>query len=85
MSLSPETLRALQAGRTLDAIKHVREETGLDLNEAKELIDIHLATNPDLLTTPPSSTPSSAGQKTLGFLIAAAAIGTLAYHVFVKK
>jgi hypothetical protein len=82
MSLSPETLEALRAGRTIDAIKQVREETGLGLKEAKELVDIHLATNPDLLVV---RTPLSAGQKTLGFLIAGIAVAVIAYQVLVKK
>ncbi|HEY6527371.1 MAG TPA: ribosomal protein L7/L12 [Cellvibrionaceae bacterium] len=82
MSLSPATLEALSAGRTIDAIKQVRKETGLGLKQAKELVDIHLAANPDLLT---DRTPLSAGQKTLGFLIAGITVAVIAYQVLVKK
>jgi hypothetical protein len=82
MSLSPATLEALSAGRTIDAIKQVRKETGLGLKEAKELVDIHLAANPDLLI---ARAPLSAGQKTLGFLIAGIAVAVIAYQVLVKK
>jgi len=38
---SPEVRAALGAGRKIDAIKLVRERTGLGLKEAKELVERH--------------------------------------------
>lgn len=82
MSLSPAVIQALEAGRIIDAIKLVRQETGLGLKDAKDLVDAHLAANPNLRR---AGTPASAGQKTLGFLIVAALALALGFHFLVKK
>ena len=37
--LPPEVLSALKAGNTIEAIKHLRQSTGLGLKEAKAIID----------------------------------------------
>jgi ribosomal protein L7/L12 len=37
--LPPEVNEALAAGNTIEAIKRLREATGLDLKQAKEIID----------------------------------------------
>jgi hypothetical protein len=37
--LPPDVQQALQAGRTIDAIRQMRELTGMGLREAKALID----------------------------------------------
>lgn len=80
MELSDKTRQALAAGRKIDAIKQVREETGLGLKEAKELVEIHLATNPDLCHPP---VPMSAGQKTLFYLVFGGALCALGYWLLV--
>jgi ribosomal protein L7/L12 len=62
--LPPEVLAALQAGRQVEAIKLLRQSTGLGLTEAKQLIDAHArgepisvpaaAERPVLRTLPPN-------------------------------
>ncbi|MBS4049974.1 MAG: ribosomal protein L7/L12 [Methylomonas sp.] len=41
-TLSERAAAAADAGNLLEAIKQVREETGLDLKEAKDLVDAYL-------------------------------------------
>ena len=40
-SLPPEVLASLAQGRTIDAIKQLRQAQGLGLKEAKDIIDAH--------------------------------------------
>jgi len=42
-ALSPLAIEALRQGRTIEAIKIVRQDTGLGLKDAKDLVDRHLA------------------------------------------
>ena len=44
--IPPEALAALQAGRMIEAIKIVRQTTGLDLKAAKELVEAHIGGTP---------------------------------------
>lgn len=46
--VSSLALFALEKGRLIDAIKHVREDTGLGLKDAKEHVELFLARNPAL-------------------------------------
>ena len=39
--LPPPVLDAIRSGRTIDAIRLLREATGMDLKSAKDLIDAH--------------------------------------------
>ena len=39
--LPPQVLDAIRSGRTIDAIRLLREATGMDLKSAKDLIDAH--------------------------------------------
>ncbi|HJR74663.1 MAG TPA: ribosomal protein L7/L12 [Luteimonas sp.] len=41
--IPPEAIAALRQGRTIEAIKHLRDATGLDLKRAKAVIDAHAA------------------------------------------
>jgi ribosomal protein L7/L12 len=44
--LPPDVLKALESGRTIDAIKKLRKATGLGLAEAKSVIDAHVKRKP---------------------------------------
>jgi len=46
--LSAAAMAALQRGNKIDAIKLARQETGLGLKEAKDVIDAYIASNPAL-------------------------------------
>lgn len=41
--LPPDVLEALQQGRKIEAIKRLREATGLGLKEAKDMVEAHQA------------------------------------------
>ena len=49
--ISPEVMRAIESGRKIEAIKLLRAERGIDLKEAKTIIDqeveIYRKANPD--------------------------------------
>lgn len=47
-AIPPEAVVALQEGRTIDAIKIVREREKLDLKTAKDRVDQYIAGNPIL-------------------------------------
>jgi ribosomal protein L7/L12 len=49
--LPPDVLKAIQSGRTIDAIKRLRKSTGLGLAEAKAVIDAHLRNQPPPVPT----------------------------------
>ncbi|NIO07902.1 MAG: hypothetical protein GTO40_07810 [Deltaproteobacteria bacterium] len=44
--LSPLAMRALMKGQKIQAIKIVREEKGIELMEAKELVEAAIASDP---------------------------------------
>jgi hypothetical protein len=46
--LPPEAVAALNAGRRIDAIRIVRERQGIDLEEARELVDGYVAVHPEI-------------------------------------
>lgn len=46
--LSPEALASLQRGNLIEAIKLTRDETGLGLKDAKDLVERHLEQDPHL-------------------------------------
>jgi hypothetical protein len=46
--LPPEAVSALERGEMIEAIKIVRQVTGLGLKESKDAVDAHLAANPAL-------------------------------------
>ena len=76
--LSPEIYQLLALGRKIEAIKLIREETGLGLAEAKEIADAlsgHSATD----TPPPPAMKEEGGAG--GFFAIVAAI-LIAYFVY---
>jgi ribosomal protein L7/L12 len=72
--LPAEAMLAIQSGRKLEAIRIVREHTGLSLTEAKELVDrvaaAHSAEAPEL---PKQAAKEDSG--TLRLLLALAVLG----------
>jgi hypothetical protein len=64
----------LHEGNKITAIMQVREEQGLDLEAAKELIDRYLAAHPELSHDAGATTGVSAGKFVLGLIVAALVI-----------
>ena len=48
--LSAEAVDAINRGRKIEAIKFVREQQGVGLKKAKELVDNYISENPDKLS-----------------------------------
>jgi len=44
----PTAIPALEQGKTIEAIKIIRQESGLGLKESKDLVDAYLKSRPDL-------------------------------------
>ncbi len=71
MELSPQVYQLLATGRKIDAIKLIREETGLGLAEAKEIADV-LSGHGAAGTSPPPAMKEEGGAG--GFLAIAFAV-----------
>lgn len=78
--LPPDVIAAVMAGRRVEAIKLLREETGLDLREAKRIVDmldrLHGGTG---FTDAPQFTEVG-GSRGLIIIIAALVAGYLAFR-----
>ncbi len=83
--LSPEIYQALAAGRKIDAIKLIRQETGLGLAEAKDIADA-LSGHKSANTAPPTAMPPTMKEEggVGGFLaiVVAILIAGVVYVVF---
>ncbi len=79
--LSPEIYQALAAGRKIEAIKLIREETGLGLAEAKEIADV-LAGRGGASTTPHPEMKEEGGAGGFLAIVVAILIAGVVYVVF---
>ena len=78
--LSPDIMRAIEAGRKIEAIKLLRAERGIDLKEAKTIIDHEMAAYR-------KANPGAEGQANSGGLSMVVVFVVLAgilYFVFAK-
>lgn len=80
-SLSPQAIAALMAGRTIEAIKVVREEQRLGLKEAKDLVDEYVAAHPELRTMM-ASAPRNVSSTPILWLLVVALLAWLAWRQF---
>ena len=81
--IPPDVLAALAAGNKIQAIKLVREHTGLGLAQAKRLVD-DLARSQEGM--PPASQPQFTevgGSKSLVVIVVACVVAWLLYQVLV--
>ena len=81
---SDAVLQAVDAGRKIEAIKLLREETGLDLKEARHAID-QLARDRPRTAAAPSAMSEQGGAQGLLKLIAVVAVLVVVYKVFVAS
>jgi ribosomal protein L7/L12 len=77
--LPTTAIAALHRGDKIEAIKIVREEHGLELKSAKELVDEYVATHPTLQTS--LNTRAATTQGAWYWLVAIAAVLALLYFV----
>ena len=77
--LSPEVFQLLADGRKIEAIKLIREETGLGLKEAKDLAEALLGEHAPAATPPPAITEQGGASGMIAIIIA----GLVAYLAYV--
>lgn len=59
-ALEPEVIQALKEGRKIEAIKRLRQSRGLDLKDAKNLVDQYCLNHPDDFPQAAKSSPLNA-------------------------
>ncbi len=77
--LSPEVFQLLADGRKIEAIKLIREETGLGLKEAKDLAEALLGEHAPTESAPPPITEQGGASGMIAIIIAV----VIAYLVYV--
>ena len=75
--LSENVLAAIKGNRKIDAIKLLREEQGLDLKEAKDIVDTYIANHPH-----PATNQSRSGGFNFMPLLLAAVVTTIGYFAY---
>jgi ribosomal protein L7/L12 len=75
---------ALLKGNKIEAIKIVRKERGIDLKEAKDIVEEHVGTHPGLHMQMESAQAASR-QGFLPWLMAVIVIGALVYYFVAVK
>ena len=79
-----EAEAALLKGNKIEAIKIVRKDRGVDLKEAKDIVEHHVATHPGLQMQMESAQAASR-QGFLPWLMAVILIGALVYDFVAGK
>ncbi|MBB5014131.1 ribosomal protein L7/L12 [Rehaibacterium terrae] len=77
--LPPEAIEALQRGQKIEAIKRLRDYSGLDLKEARAAVEAHIGRDPALKAKVAQAQAASARRGTIGLLIFAV-LAILAYR-----
>jgi hypothetical protein len=79
-NLPPDVMEALQQGNKIEAIKRLREQTGLGLKEAKDVVD---AAQPAVRTTLQGGAPGEVVRpgRVIGWLLAIALAGLAVYYL----
>ena len=68
-----EAISALHRGNKIEAIKHVRAEQGLDLKDAKDLVEAYLKENPAVQANFTAAQGQSGGSGLLWLVVIVAA------------
>ena len=80
--MSATVLAALRSGRKLEAIKALRSETGLSLNDAVARVTAHIASDPNLAAELARREVAMRGQLRGVLLVAVLLVGVAAWVVF---
>lgn len=84
-SLPPTVAEALQAGNKIEAIRRMRELTGLGLKESKDAVDALEAGTPGAgATGSPGAVVGAGAGRLLGWVIAAA-LGALVVYLLMRR
>ncbi len=76
----PEVLAAVMAGRTVEAVKLLREDTGLSLREAKRVVDMLERSHGGTRIPDAPQFTEVGGSRALIFILAAIVLGYLAFR-----
>ena len=79
LELSAQVEQAIAAGRKIEAIKLLREEAGLDLKEAKELVDARVSAHRSFEAQHPAGPRNDTGVGRLVLILAVLAAVVVAY------
>ena len=82
-ALSAAAIAALRQGNKIEAIKLVRREKGLELKEAKDLVDTYMRSDPDLQASV-ADARSDTARNALWWLAAILAVVVAAYVVIAR-
>ena len=82
-ALSAAAIAALRQGNKIEAIKLVRREKGLELKEAKDLVDTYVRSDPDLQASL-AAARSGTARNALWWLAAILAVVVAAYVVIAR-
>lgn len=75
--LPPDVMDAIGKNRKIEAIKRLRKDRGIDLKEAKEIVDSYIEAQP-----PRPSNPSDNADSGVGRLIVIGALLVAAYMAY---
>ena len=80
VKIPPAVIDALQRGKKVEAVRLMRDTSGLDLKGAKDRIDMHLnESQRHLHARAPGEVPRSNG--VAGWIVAVAIVGIIAHYV----
>jgi len=82
--LPPQVLQALRAGSKIEAIKRLREATGLGLKEAKDVVEGHRGARTTARPTglAPGEVPRSSASPIAWILLAVGALAAVGFFLF---
>jgi hypothetical protein len=83
VALPSEAVEALENGRMIQAIKIVRERSGMGLKEAKDTVDRYLAAHPDLRER--CARAGAQGSLVAGLVLALLGLAVLGLFVWLKQ
>ena len=81
--LSAAAVAALRRGNKIEAIKLVREERNIGLKEAKDAVEDHMRTQPDLQSAL-ANAQGEAKRSAVVWIAVLAGLAVLAYYFFAK-
>jgi ribosomal protein L7/L12 len=80
-NLSPAAVTALERGSKIEAIKIVRETSGVGLKEAKEIVEAFIDRTPSVKSRMDSAN-AAIGKSAFGWLLVVAAVAAVAYYFY---
>jgi ribosomal protein L7/L12 len=80
-TLAPNVIEAIRRGNRIDAIRLLRDQTGMGLQEAKDAVEAYEAEHPAVAATSPGEVEASGGSP-LRWIAALVVAAIVAYYLF---